>query len=106
MPPGLADEYDAAQDRGEVAAAGGDRSKIPDGNFATAAEIGLTHKDIHDARQIRDAEQADPGVIRRTLDTALAEGREPTKAVLRQAIAPRKPVVSDDFPQRIRGVYQ
>lgn len=51
----LADEYDDAQDRGEVAAAGGDKSKLPNENFATVADLGLTHKDIHEARQIRDA---------------------------------------------------
>lgn len=28
--------------------------------LATTADIGLTHKDIHDARQVRDAEAADP----------------------------------------------
>jgi hypothetical protein len=33
-----------------------------------AADIGLTHKQIHEARQIRDAEQAQPGVIRQILD--------------------------------------
>jgi hypothetical protein len=61
----LADEYDAAQERGEVAPAGGDKSKLPEQNFATVADIGLTHKDIHEARQIRDAEEADPGIVRR-----------------------------------------
>jgi len=55
----LADEYDAAQDRGEVATQGGDRvSKLPDEKFAPD-EIGLTHKEIHEARQIRDADRAD-----------------------------------------------
>ncbi len=47
----LVDEYDDAQDRGEVAKADGDKSKIPNENFATAADIGLTYKDIHEARQ-------------------------------------------------------
>lgn len=28
---------------------------------ATVSDIGLTHKDIHEARQIRDAEAASPG---------------------------------------------
>lgn len=58
----LADEYDAAQDRGDVAKAGGDKGKLPDGNFATAADIGLTHKEIHEARQLRDAERATKGL--------------------------------------------
>ena len=55
-------EGDAAQDRGEVATAGGDKSKIPSQNFATVADIGLTHKDVHDARLIRDAEAQCRGV--------------------------------------------
>jgi hypothetical protein len=93
----LADEYDAAQDRGEVATAGGDKSKIPSQNFATVADIGLTHKDVHDARLIRDAEAADPGVTRRALDGMIERGEEPTKAALRREIAPPpKPRVSDD----------
>lgn len=91
----LADEYDAAQERGEVRAANTGRSvsALETPNFA---DIGLTGKDIHEARLIRDAEDADPGVVRRTLDSLLASGQEPTKAAVRQAIAPRKPTVSDD----------
>ena len=54
----LADEYDAAQARGDVASDGGDRISISDGKTATVAEIGLTSKDIHTARQVRDAERA------------------------------------------------
>jgi hypothetical protein len=57
----LADEYDAAQERGEVGKRGdfgGVTSRGED--TPTAAEVGLTHKDIHEARQIRDAEETDP----------------------------------------------
>jgi hypothetical protein len=49
----LADEYDAAQERGEVQRAGGDRvSKVPDRNNAppTTADLGLTRKQVHKAR--------------------------------------------------------
>lgn len=65
----LADEYDAAQERGEVADHGGARHfKVPVGNVEpTVADIGLTRKDIHEARQIRNAETADPGIVRRTV---------------------------------------
>ena len=63
----LADEYDAAQERGEVQRHG--KVDIPDGNTkpATIAELGLTSKAIHEARQIRDAEEADPGIVRPAL---------------------------------------
>jgi hypothetical protein len=48
----LADEYDAAQERGEVAS--GRPKTLPDGNTsATQAEVGLSAKEIHEARQIR-----------------------------------------------------
>lgn len=93
----LADEYDAAQERGEVR---GDRQRTASSPEAVGAgDIGLTHKEVHDARLIRAAEAADPGVVRRTLDGLLANGEEPTRAALKREIvpapAPRKPVVSD-----------
>ena len=76
----LADEYDAAQARGEVASQsrGGANiaNGVPGGNtVATVSDIGLTRKQVHEARQLRDAEAADPGVIRRTLDARLADGQ-------------------------------
>jgi hypothetical protein len=93
----LADEYDAAQERGEVRTRSDNQYASSRSEEAvSAADIGLTHKEIHDARQIRDAERANPGVIRRTLDTMLGEGREPTKAaVRREIIAKPQPQVSD-----------
>lgn len=85
----LADEYDAAQERGEVQKPGGDRvSNVPDRNNApTVADIGLSRKEIHEARALRDAEKVEPGVVRRILDEKLAAGEEPTKAALRAGIA-------------------
>lgn len=90
----LADEYDAAQERGEVASVG-KPVNVPNGNNKpTAAEIGLTRKGIHEARLIRTAEIESPGVIRDALDTALDAGLEPTRAAVNRAIAPRRPVLS------------
>lgn len=90
----LADEYDAAQDRGEVRKAGGDQTS--DREECSATEIGLTHKDIHEARIIRDAEADDPGIVRRTLDELVNAGLEPTRAAVKRAISgPAKPRVSD-----------
>lgn len=83
----LADEYDAAQERGEVAVQGQHGAHVPDGNMtATAADVGLSRKDIHEARLIRDAEAADPGVVRRVLDEQLAAGEEPDRAAIREAV--------------------
>lgn len=87
----LADEYDAAQERGEVARNGGDKSRIPEQNSATVAEIGLTHKIIHESRKVRDAEKAAPGLVRRTVDAALAAGAEPTRAEVRRAVEKAAP---------------
>jgi hypothetical protein len=84
----LADEYDAAQERGEVASGrDGPGAGVLNGNAkATVTDIGLTRKDIHDARMVRDAEAADPGIVRRTVDEAVAAGKEPTKAKVRRAV--------------------
>src|SRR5258708_7054100 len=46
----------------------GGRQAFSTGMFAkaTAADVGLSGKEIHRARQIRDAENRDPGIVRRT----------------------------------------
>jgi len=59
----LADEYDAAQERGEIKGNGGARNfTVPNENseLPNAADIGLSRKTVFEARQIRDAEKADP----------------------------------------------
>ncbi|TGQ95997.1 hypothetical protein EN851_07680 [Mesorhizobium sp. M8A.F.Ca.ET.208.01.1.1] len=85
----LADEYDAAQDRGEVVGRkGGGDSTVPSRNAATAADVGLNRKDIHEARQVRDAIAKNPAIVRDVLDDMLASGDEPTRTALKRAIAP------------------
>jgi hypothetical protein len=65
----------AAQERGEVASArDGDHSRSDRERLPTSADIGLTRKDIHEARIIRDAETTDPGIVRRTVDVAIEAG--------------------------------
>jgi hypothetical protein len=93
----IADEYDTAQERGEVQRHGGQGKRdIPDQNIPSIADFpGLTSKDIHNARIIRDAEEADPGIIRRILDERIANGEEPSRASVNRAIAPqREPLVN------------
>ena len=102
----LADEYDAAQERGEVAGHGGGRNfKVGDPNvetqsggpnrvggdnaIVTMADLGLRRDQIHDARLIRDAEVAQPGIVRRTLDQKLERGEEPTRTAVRRAAEDR-----------------
>ena len=84
----LADEYDSAQERGEIAGHGGGRNfKFGGDNLEiTASDIGLRSDEIHEARVIRDAENADPGIVRRTLDEKLSRGEEPTRTALRKMV--------------------
>lgn len=87
----LAEEYDAAQERGEVAKGSTGRGdKIVSGGNdikpATAADLGLARKDIHEARQFRDAERENPGLIRRSLDAMIERGEEPTRAALKREV--------------------
>lgn len=63
----LADGSHAAQERGEVATRA-DQNLLPEQKKVSVEEIGLTHKAIHEARIIRDAEAADPGIVRRVAD--------------------------------------
>jgi hypothetical protein len=65
----LADEYDAAQERGDIASrSDGDRSSKAVDLKPTISDIGLTHKD--------------PGIVRRTLDgTDSGERRSPLRAI-------------------------
>lgn len=81
----LADEYDAipeeARDKG-----GGNEATRSTSERVSAGALGLSRKQIHEARQIRDAERADPGIVRRTVDERVAAGEEPTKAAVREAV--------------------
>lgn len=89
----LADEYDAAQAAGLVETQGRPKN-IPSENVfrpATVAETKLKPKEIHDARQLRDAEARDPGVTKRTLDNLVEQKREPTRAAVRRELYPSKP---------------
>ena len=82
----LADEYDAAQERGEVKANGGDRT-VPVPN---SEDIGLTRKDIYEARAVRDAEREEPGIVKRVLEEAIEAGEEPTRAKVNKAVKAKR----------------
>jgi hypothetical protein len=61
----LADEYDAAQERGDAVGPHDGYKKMKrvtnSDALATAADYGLTRQEIHEARQIRDAEKRKRG---------------------------------------------
>lgn len=80
----LAEEYDAAQERDEIAKQG---SHFSEGKVRSADV--LPPKDLHEARKLRDAEQAEPGLIRRSLDAMIERGEEPTRAALKREIVDR-----------------
>ena len=90
----LAEEYDAAQDRGEVASNGqrGSEKAVEKHNGfspATAADLGLRRDEIHEARKLRDAEQAEPGLIQRAINAMVERGEEPTRSALRREVIER-----------------
>jgi hypothetical protein len=89
----LAEEFDAAQMRGELSSPGRPKTKnIPEeNNFSSkVTDIGLTSKQVHEARRMRDAEKAQPGLLEKTLATG-----EPTRArvnrAVDEALTPPKP---------------
>ena len=91
----LAEEYTAAQERGEVAKRGDigrgqNRSSRPE-HLSTAADVGLTGKQVHEARQLLDGERRIPGVIKRTLEAMVDAGKAPTRAAVERAVRPKPP---------------
>lgn len=92
----LAEEYDDAQERGEVAKHGGaergnQHANVVSRNVATAADLGLRRDEIHEARKLRDAERAEPGVVSRAINNMVERGEEPTRAALRREFFTPRP---------------
>lgn len=88
----LAGEYNVAQAGGDVATRPrnpGSVGHVGDDNMppATASEHGLCRDQIHEARRIRDAESAEPGVVRRRLDNRLDRGEERTRTALQNMVS-------------------
>ncbi len=65
---------------------GGRGKGVSDGNGLTAADTGLSRKELHDARRLAEAEAAEPGLVARAIAARLAAGLEPTRANLRVAV--------------------
>lgn len=95
----LADEYDGAQERGEVQQHGGKKGNVGNHDVApSAADLGLHREEIREARQLRDAEKASPGKAERVLKDMTARGEEPTKAKLKREMAPEAPAKEPAAP--------
>lgn len=95
----LADEYDAAQARGEVASTGDTLRRgtgVPEQNAgkAVAADIGITRKEVHEARRLRDGEKETPGIVDDVIEREIEEGRAPTRAAVNRAVAKPKRSIS------------
>ena len=94
----MADEYDTAQAQGDVGQQGARTDLVRDANdvAATAADLGLNRREqIHDARIIRDAEAAEPGLIGRTLDERCGSAwkKDPVSGVIGVEQGPHIPMV-------------
>lgn len=95
----LAEKYEQAQERGEVAKPGGivgstfqDRK----GQLITLKELGIAPSTMSRYRDIKNIEEEDPGFIRASLDSIIARGDEPTKAALGREINTRLNSFSGD----------
>lgn len=85
----LIDDYDAAQEAGAVRKPGQRGKAVADDNRSlppTAAEVGLSKEQVHEARKIRDAERRTPGIVERAIAARLEAGLEPSRANLRAAV--------------------
>lgn len=80
----LADEYDAARKRGDVAGEGRPKTIQGEDSLPTAAALGINSREIHEGREIAAALEADPEAGRRALAKSFAGHEAPTRAALRQ----------------------
>ncbi len=83
----MADEIDRGQASGEVARPGGDRDSIvqaPDNRSeATYDDLGISRQRVSEWREIRDAGEE---VVEQAIQSALDEGRAPTKFDIRNHV--------------------
>ena len=84
----------AAQAAGEILTRGGDRRsdvfKVSDQNFENPTK----HKAVaHFGKSVAEAEERDPGVVRRAIDGALDEGRAPSLAEVKRVINGREDIM-------------
>lgn len=102
----FADEYDAAQERGEVATvgdnphntSGGRKRVVGDGYHpqATLADLGVGRDDVYQARKTRDVEESSPGITGIVARALADRGIEPSKAAVSREINTRLNSYSGD----------
>jgi hypothetical protein len=84
----LADEYDLAQEKGEVATAGQPKKSIIRGldNTLSPVDLGISPQRMHEARKVRDVLRKDPTAIEDKVNALVEQGLEPTKAAIREQL--------------------
>ena len=95
----LAEEYEAAAKRGEVALPGGivgSTFRDRKGELPTVKDLGLAYSTMSRFRDIKKLEEDEPGFIRNSLDRIIERGDEPTKAALGREINTRLNSFSGD----------
>ena len=90
----LADEIDAAQERGELATGRPNKSISNENTFA---DVGLTANQVFNARKLRDAEAQDAGAIDRAIDAAFDKG-DPTRAEMKRQLFKSEPKPNNKNP--------
>lgn len=87
----LADAYEEAQRDGIAPKAGGDRKSDQSYREETLIDEDAVggKKALFEARRLRDAETAEPGLISRALDAMIERGVEPTRAALKREVIER-----------------
>ncbi len=80
----MADAVDDAQAKGKLSR-GGRPETVQDADRFSLEDVGIDKRRLHEARQIRNAELANPGFIDRVVEQRLEEGFEPSRASLKHA---------------------
>ena len=84
----LADEYDLAQEKGEVATAGQPKKSIVQSsdNTLKADDLGISRQRMQEMRKVRDVLREDPTAIEDKVNALVEQGLEPTKAAIREQL--------------------
>ena len=89
----LADEYDLAQEKGEVQKAGGARNFINQVSVneikPSASDLGISQQRMVEMRKVRDVLRKDPAAIEDKVNALVEQGLEPTKAAIREQLLHR-----------------
>lgn len=97
----IANEVDTAQAAGNLRSTGqrgpnkgrGANSDLP----PTSRDIGLNRKQVFIARQLRDAERNDPGIVGRFVADRISQNLEPSRAALRANLFVRRRAPAELF---------